>query len=84
MKINAYSIKDTKIGFALPFYQQNDHVAVRSFTRAVNDPASEYSKIAEDIELWKVGEYDTETGILTSDVAYICKGLDVKKLFKEE
>lgn len=80
MKFKIYSIKDTKIGFMQPFYQSNDAVAVRAINNAVN--AKEINNInqnADDMELWKLGEFDDQTGQITSDIKFIVKAIDLKR-----
>lgn len=84
MELKIYCIKDTLTEFMQPYYQANEHVAMRNFKIAMNDPASELKKIAENIELWELGTFDTVTGIIKSDLKYICKGLDVKKVTNNE
>ncbi len=75
-----YSIKDTKADMGLPFAQMNDHVAMRTFKTLVNDEKQELSKYPEDLELYKIGSYDTATGQLTSEIKYLCRGTDVKEI----
>ena len=80
MKLKIYSIKDNKIGFMHPFYQSNDAVAVRALNNAVN--AKEMNNInqnVDDMELWKLGEFDDQTGQITSDIKFIVKAIDLKR-----
>ena len=73
-----YSIKDTKIGYMSPMYLQNDGVAIREFTNARN---SEQKNIVntnpEDKELWCLGEFNDQTGVITSEVRFLIKAEDV-------
>lgn len=81
MKLGVYALKDVKVGFWKPFTQPNDAVAQREFDNLVN--ASNDSFIVqnyEDLELYKLGEFDDETGVLKSKVRYMLKGVDVKKV----
>ena len=76
MKI--YSIKDVKIGFMNPFYQNSNDVAKRSFKNAVTDKRGNLWTIKEDLELWELGSFDETTGILTPETPeYLMGGKDV-------
>lgn len=80
MKINIYSIKDTKVGaFKSPFYAQNNMVAMRSLKNAVNDKnGGELYLNAEDFQLFNLGEFDDITGQITNNVEFICNAIDLK------
>lgn len=77
MKFGVYVIKDTKVGFMRPFVQPNDAVAVREFTNIVNDGSSLISVNYKDMELYKLGTFDDNTGIIESKVEYLVKAVDV-------
>lgn len=73
-----FSMKDVKVGFANPFYQNNLEMAKRSFRVAVSDKRGELYKIKEDLELWEIGEFDETTGHITGkEPEYIMGGKDV-------
>lgn len=73
-----YSMKDVKIGFANPFYQNNDETAKRSFKIAVSDKSGTLFHIKDDLELWKLGEFDETTGKITPvEPEYLLGGKDV-------
>jgi len=73
-----YSMKDVKVGFANPFYQNNLDMAKRSFQVAVSDKRGELYKIKDDLELWEIGTFDEETGKITGkEPEYIMGGKDV-------
>lgn len=75
-----YGTKDVKIGFNSPFLQHNDSVAIRTFEAAVNDERGAYYQYPQDLELWKLGEFDEVTGIITGiKPEYIIGGKDVKR-----
>lgn len=70
MKLTLVAIKDTKIGA----YQQPACVAalgaaIRAFEDATSNPEknSDISRHPADFELWKLGEYDDATGIITQE-----------------
>lgn len=77
MKI--YAVKDTVIGkFMSPFYNQNDNTAKRSFEIAINSPG-EIAKLYKDLQLYRLGEFDEDTGEIKSDMEFLLNGTDVKK-----
>lgn len=79
MKMKIYSIKDNKIGYMSPLYLQNDGVAVREFTNARNSTQKNIvNENPEDKELWCLGEFDDQTGVITSEVRYLIKAEDCK------
>lgn len=80
MKMNVYSIKDVKVGYMQPFYQANNAVAIRAFTNAVNDEkVNNINQNADDMELWLLGQFNDETGVIESNVQFLCKANDVKR-----
>ena len=80
MKLKIYSIKDTKIGYMQPFYQNNEAVAVRNFSNAINSPQlNNINQNLEDMELWKLGAFDDQTGEITSEIKFVIKAIDLKK-----
>lgn len=80
MKLKIYSIKDTKIGYMQPFYQNNEAVAVRSLANAVNSPQlNNINQNLEDMELWQLGTFDDQTGEITSEIKFVIKAIDLKK-----
>lgn len=61
MKCGVYSIRDRKSGiYGSPFYAVNDDCAVRDFDRIATSEANAF--IADDLELYKVGIFDNDTG----------------------
>lgn len=73
MTVNVYAIKDVKIGFESPFIRVNDDVAIREFHSAAkfaNNP-NRFQECPADYELWRLGSYNQETGVITSDVQYV-------------
>ena len=80
-KYNIYSIKDVKMGFMTPIYQKNDAVAIRDLSNVVNDKTNKsfISENYEDVELYKLGEFDEETGEIVPEVKFIIAARDCKK-----
>lgn len=63
MKFGLYSIKDAKTGFMTPVLEQGDPSALRNFSAAVNQPDSLMHQYPNDFSLYKVANFDTDTGI---------------------
>ena len=64
---NLYAIKDIKIGFSDPCVQLNDAAACRSFERSIPHIAEELSVPVSDLQLWRIGRYDVDSGQLLPD-----------------
>lgn len=65
MKMNAYSIYDTKVEqWGLPFFSHHHAVAARIVTEAVNDGNTQLSKYPNDYILFCIGTYDDHDGLL--------------------
>lgn len=61
-----YAIRDIKTGFLMPNVDINDASAIRNFEHAVlNNRDSLFFSHPEDYVLFCIGEYDTETGVLS-------------------
>lgn len=85
MKI--YSIKDTKIGkMANPFYQYNDETAIRLIKAIVNSKNNndELALFPEDKALYNIGEFNEDTGEITSKVEFIANCIEFKNIQKGE
>ncbi len=79
MKQEIFSIYDTKADAYLPpFFTQNKHTALRSFSDAVNDLNTDLSKHAGDFVLFQVGSWDDQGGILTPLPANINLGVGIE------
>lgn len=60
-----------------PTYDMNDNGAIRTFMLAIKNNKS-YADVKDDLELYKVGSFDTTTGILTPMTPeLLLKGRDV-------
>lgn len=74
MKKELYAIRDTVSNeFAIPFTQVNKSVAIRSFREACKN-VPEIKDHAEDMELFYIGNFDSETGIINSEPEMIERG----------
>lgn len=83
MILKAFSIRDVKVDFRPPFFLQNEALAIREMNRALKDPTSQVACYVEDLQLFRVGEFDTNTGVFNSYVKpeFIC---DIKSLISKE
>lgn len=66
MKNSVYSIMDVKAAvFGRPFVQLNNAVAMRTFSDLAKDAQSEISRHPEDFKLFRLGEFDDNSGVLS-------------------
>lgn len=67
--------------FLTPVLFQNENVALRWFKGVVN--SKEQNEVIynnpQDFELWKLAEYDNNTGAIIPDIEKMATGLSVKK-----
>lgn len=69
MKLNIYCIKDTVVGeYESPFYMNNNGTAIRACSNSIN--ANKIAN-AKDKQLYMLGVFDTETGMIESKVDFI-------------
>lgn len=61
-----YSTKDNTIGYVDCFMCANNIVAKRMFGDAANSEGTMLNKHPEDYELYEVGGFDEDTGIITA------------------
>lgn len=71
MKINLYSIKDTKMGFQQVFCLPNNASAIRWFGDTVTNKDHPMNKHPEDYQLFSIGTFDDQTGEITSKVDFL-------------
>lgn len=64
MTYPVYSIRDLKTQFGLPFVEANDPAAIRNFIAALRMDSGVMSYAPKDFDLYNVGTFDTDTGIL--------------------
>ena len=62
MKYGLYCIRDDKVGFLAPAVDYNDASAMRNFREVIND--GDFAKHRHDLSLYRVGEFDTLSGIV--------------------
>lgn len=66
MKFGIYAVRDVKSGFQTPTAQVNDAVAARGFASAVINSDSVLFTHASDFALYKLAEFDADTGRIES------------------
>lgn len=83
MKLEVFAIKDTVQGeFMNPFLLRNKQEATRAFGATVNNKVNAEAPIVKfyaDMQLFSLGEFDTETGEITTKVEYVTSGTNVKE-----
>lgn len=62
MKYGIYAIRDARTTFMSLTVDYSDEAARRNFAHAVNHPESLMQSHPNDFDLYKLGEYDVETG----------------------
>lgn len=74
------SIHDSKAEtWSLPVCLDNKAVALRQFSDLVSDGRTLVGLHFSDFDLWKVGEFDDLTGVVSSSVPeHLANGSDVK------
>lgn len=63
-----YSIRDAKTGFLNITLDQSDAAAIRGFEHATRNADSLFFTHPSDYSLFKIGEFNTDTGVITSCV----------------
>lgn len=66
-RLKVYSIRDAKAEvYNAPFYKGTHGEAERDFRTAVNDEKSFLSQYPDDFDLYYIGDFDQNTGLVTS------------------
>lgn len=66
MKYSIYCVRDNKTSFMTPTIDQNDGSAMRNFAYAVEHTEGILSASRQDFDLYKLGSFDSDTGLITS------------------
>lgn len=74
-----YCIRDQKVGFQPQIIvEQSDQSAIRGFSYSINGNTGLMNYSPTDFDLFKIGEFDTETGKIDSVIPVnICSGISV-------
>lgn len=68
MKLNVYVIRDQRTTYMTPTFDYSDQSAVRNFEHAVLNKDSLFNTHSEDFCLYRIGQYDNHTGLITAEV----------------
>ena len=82
MKINVYSIKDTKTAFMSPMFQHSDDTCLRDLKFTLNEGFNSQNFICRnfrDCELWQLGSFDDITGELVPELRFVARLQDLKE-----
>lgn len=80
MRYGIYAMRDDKVGFLAPAIDASDASAMRSFGDAISDPDGLPGLHPADFSLYRIGEYDTDSGhVFGLDApSYLCSGSDFR------
>lgn len=87
MKLYMYAIRDSKAeAYAQPFFMQNDQIAVRAFMATIEDPNSKCNKYPNDFSLYRIGDWDDNTGGLTCPLEpkFLYSAVDLFPLIEQQ
>lgn len=80
MRYGVYAIRDDLTGFLTPTLDQTDEAAARNFRHACINENNLFYSHASDYSLFKIGEYETDTGELFPCIPKsIISGIAAKK-----
>lgn len=77
-----FAIRDQKAAiFNQPFFKLTHGEAERDFTTLVNDSQSTINKYPDDFDLYHLGDYDDQTGLIKSldTPSHLVKAVSVKQ-----
>lgn len=85
MTQNIYAVKDNKTGFENLLIQPNDACAKRLFATLANEKDNKINIYPADMELWKLGSWNTNTGVMNAiQPEYMLRGTDVKEVAEND
>lgn len=84
MIMKLYSVRDRLTGFCPLFSADNNDVAIRVFVMSFKN--QQLSVPLEDLDLYFIGEFDTELGLLdtTSSPVFIARGASLMEDGKDD
>lgn len=75
MIYSIYAVKDRLTGFLTPSFDMNDAAAMRNFSFALHRDDLLFSSAPGDYDLYCLGTYDSETGVIMPiDPQIVCTG----------
>lgn len=66
MKYPIISVRDNKTGYLPPQVDQSEAAAIRNFEYAINKPDTLMYSYGADYDLFCIGEFDTDTGLISA------------------
>lgn len=82
-----YSVFDKKACYHKSyFFERSDAEAVRQFQRAVNDSRTDLNMFSNDFDLYCVGEFDINNGVVSgfNPIKFVCAATSLLKVDKAE
>lgn len=85
MKLPVYAIRDVRSTFTGLTVDTNDATAVRNFAHAVMQVGSIMNSHPQDFSLYRLGEFDTDTGVLIplSPIQLVMDGVSVEGVTRD-
>lgn len=79
MKYKVFSIRDKYTSFMSPAVDINEESAKRNFAYAINNNPGVMNFAPEDHDLYEIGTYDSESGLIEPvvPIKFICNGMEV-------
>lgn len=79
MNLGVYTIRDKKVGYLNPTFEQNDEVAARNFVHAVKTSGTILTSHREDFALYCIGMFDTVSArfVLNDTPELVINGGDI-------
>lgn len=69
MLLKTFSVYDSKaMAYLQPFFSESVGSAIRAFGDAANDPNVPFNKHPGDYQLYEIGTFDNNTGLMTAMV----------------
>lgn len=79
MKVNMYSIYDVKSEcYDMPAFMRDDNAAERHFKMVVTNPDSMICKFKDEYEIYRLGQFDMNTGFFIQDIKLVLQGKQIK------
>lgn len=80
MDIKLYSIRDIKLEkYGQPFVAPNDEIAKRMLQSTIRAGQTTIAEYPEDFQLFKLGEYNEDTGELKNEQRFVANATEFKK-----
>ena len=83
MKVGFYCTKDDFLGYQTPFCAMNDEDAMRHFEMMINNEGTIFDIHRENFNLYRLGDFDSESGIVDNNNYFILAGTSVRRRKKD-